>query len=249
MIKVATVQYLNALPFLYSLRQLKETVGLEIVEATPYDCAKLLADNKVDIALLPVGAMEDFEELFLITDYCIGCNGPVRSVKIFSNVPITEVQQILLDSNSRSSNLLVHVLCKYHWGLDSVSLVTAPSQLADLATGKLVIGDGVFEIEGAYQYEYDLGLEWKKFTGLPFVFACWVSKTKQEQNMIDVLNTSFEKNIQLLPVSILEEVKLLDKNLLSYFQDNISYNFDAEKRMGMQRFLELIGNKSKLIAN
>ena len=69
----------------------------------------------------------------------------------------------------------------------------------------LMIGDKVFEHEREYSHRYDLGTMWKEWTGLPFVFAVWVSRTDLPDSFVAVLNKAFQKGIANISEVILKE--------------------------------------------
>lgn len=238
-LRIATVKYLNALPFLHALKELKQQRNIELIEAIPSVCSNLLQEDKVDIALIPVGAISDFEKLFLISDYCISCDGYVRTVKLFSEYAMDQLQQIILDPSSRSSNLLVQILCKNHWNKPEIIFAESESYNPNLKTGFVKIGDEVFELENRFPFEFDLGNEWKIMTGLPFVFAIWVSKKMIGQDKIEMINERFQKS--LLRISdIIAADPALDKIILNgYFEKNIYYEFDERRRTALIKFLEL----------
>lgn len=245
--RIATVKYLNALPFLYALNELERQQRIELTEALPAVCSELLLADKVDVALIPIGAISDYEQLFLISDYCISCDGLVRTVKLFSDYPVDQIQQIVLDISSRSSNLLVQVLCKYHWKNHDVNFVSFENQDTALKSGFVKIGDDVFDLENKYEFEYDLGYEWKLMTGLPFVFAVWVSKHPVQPQLITMLNHSFKESLLKIP-AIVEDHKAIDKAKLGeYFEKNIFYHLDDTRKNGILKFIELAGIRNPIV--
>lgn len=238
-LRIATVKYLNALPFLHALKQLEVQHQVTLIEAIPSECSELLKNDQVDVALIPVGAISDFEKLCIVSDYCISCDGFVRTVKLFSNEPVENLQQIVLDTSSRSSNLLIQVLCKYYWKKPDIIFTNRENRDSNRKTGFVKIGDEVFELENHFDFEYDLGQEWKSFTGLPFVFAVWVSKTKLNPSDANMLNTSFQSSFNQM-AGIVNDAKRDSKiNLNGYFEKNIFYQFDERRREGLKKFLEL----------
>ena len=78
----------------------------------PSVCANKLIENQVDIGLVPVAALLHIKDYHIISNYCIGANGAVDSVFIFSNKPILEIETLQLDAQSNTSNLLSKVLLK-----------------------------------------------------------------------------------------------------------------------------------------
>jgi chorismate dehydratase len=104
----------------------------------------------------------------------------------------------------------------------------------------VVIGDRVFDIEDRFKYIYDLSGEWFKFTGLPFVFAVWVSTVEISNKFEKEFNEALAlgiKNIQ--EIVRLEQINYPGVNISDYFTQNISFAFNDEKMAGMKKFLEL----------
>ena len=89
----------------------------EIVLTTDYPSriAQKLLDDEIDIGLVPVAIIPRMKEAQISTDFCIGCNGPVASVCLFSDVPLENVDNILLDYQSRTSVQLAKILLKEYF--------------------------------------------------------------------------------------------------------------------------------------
>jgi chorismate dehydratase len=107
----------------------------------------------------------------------------------------------------------------------------------------VVIGDRTFELNGKFKYDYDLAEEWKKFTGLPFVFAAWVSTEKLPQEFIKEFNSVLKHGIDNVLLAIKEgyNLKSLSKDqTIEYLVKRIDYNLDADKRKALDLFLEYI---------
>ncbi|HNK30623.1 MAG TPA: hypothetical protein PKG65_16940, partial [Ferruginibacter sp.] len=102
-IKVGAVSYLNTKPLIYGFEQGLMKDEVELLIDYPSKIASLLQTNQVDIGLVPVAIIPTLEEHHIISDYCIGCDGEVASVCLFSEVPLAEVSTILLDYQSRTS--------------------------------------------------------------------------------------------------------------------------------------------------
>ena len=150
---------------------------IDLVIDYPANVAKLLVENKIDIGLIPVAAIPLLREHYIISDYCIGCDGEVASVCLFSQVPINEIETILLDYQSKTSVALLQLLLNEHWKIEPTLIESSADYEKDIkgTTAGLVIGDRAFKQRLISPYIYDLGLAWKEMTGLPFVFAAWVS--------------------------------------------------------------------------
>ena len=171
--KIAAISYLNTIPFIYGIRH-EGSLCAELFLAPPSQNVQQFIEGKVDLALVPAAVVPTLKDAEVITDYCIGAIGAVRTVLIVSNTPIDKVERIWLDAHSRTSVQLCGYLAKYRWKI-------APQWLAmeDYAVMEnpqpgdayLIIGDKCFGYEGRFAYNYDLAEEWIAQTKLPFVFA------------------------------------------------------------------------------
>lgn len=143
----------------------------------PAKIARQLIDREVDVALVPVAIIPKLEEYHIIADFCIGAEGPVASVCLFSEVPLQEIKRIYLDYQSRTSVALLKILVRDHWKL-SVEFIETTGDYQDKIKGTdagLVIGDRALAQRHISPFIYDLGEAWLRFTSLPFVFAAWIS--------------------------------------------------------------------------
>lgn len=234
MYKIALVEYLNSVPYVKSIEQSGLLSKVQIIKANPSLCARLFRNGEVDIALLPIGALPEQQNIEIITDYCIGCNGAVRTVCIYSEFPFDQITSIREDAESRTSNLLIKVLNEHYWSKNQEIEIRPFDSMADAS---LLIGDKAFQAEKKYKHVFDLGLEWKKFTGLPFVFAVWVCHSNVDPHFIKELNQAFKKFLETK--DLFEKLGLdTNPNLKEYFEKNISYQLDDTKKTAMKLFLK-----------
>ena len=195
--KVSAVSYLNTIPFIYGLKQSKLLDTIDLQLDYPAICADKLINGEVDIALVPVVVIPQLEDAYIISDYCIGSDAEVDTVCLYSNVPISEIESIALDYQSRTSTALLRLLLNEYWKI-TPQLTTTESGFENKINGKhaaLVIGDRAFELNNKYSYIYDLSAIWKEMTGLPFVFAAWVSNAKLPQDFIVAFNNALENGL------------------------------------------------------
>ena len=109
-------------------------------------------------------------------------------------------------------------------------------------TGAVIIGDRTFGLT-SHPYQYDLAEEWQNFTGLPFVFACWVSNVPLEEKFINEFNNALSYGVNNIEEAVIEKPnKALGDNTLDYLKNKISYNLDADKRKALDKFLELMNS-------
>ena len=242
--KISAVSYLNTIPFIYGLKKSKLMDTIDLQLDYPAICAYKLINGEVDIALVPVVVIPKLESPHIISDYCIGSNGEVDTVCLYSDVPIQEIQTIALDYQSITSVALLKILLKEYWQVKP-ELNNTKLGFEDKIKGKhaaLVIGDRAFELNTKHQYIYDLSAIWKKMTGLPFVFAAWVSNTKLPQDFILAFNNALENGLTDIDKAIALEGDNYSncKNPEDYLNHKISYLLDAEKQKGIALFLEKI---------
>lgn len=243
-IKISIVNYTNTLPFRWALKKSELIDKIDLQEDIPSICAQKLKYRQVDLALVPVALLNELEEYYLISDFCIGTDGIVDSVKLYSNVPLNEIQTIHLDYQSKTSILLTKVLCRDHWKISPQFVDAKPGYEQNMGakSANVVIGDRTFALNGNYKYEFDLGEEWKKMTGLPFVFAAWVSYEKLDPDFITAFNKILKHGVNNIEQAM-KELKnsngLSDELVLNYLSNNISYNFDNGKQEALKRFLVL----------
>ena len=221
-IKVGAVSYLNTKPLIYGFEQGMMADEIDLVIDYPANVAKLLVENKIDIGLIPVAAILHLKEHYIISDYCIGCDGEVASVCLFSQVPIHEIETILLDYQSKTSVALLQLLLKEHWKIEPTLIESSADYEKDIkgTTAGLVIGDRAFRQRLISSYIYDLGLAWKEVTGLPFVFAAWVSNKEIDADFVEQFNRANKYGLERLE-EVVEKNTSPHFDLRSYYTKNI----------------------------
>ncbi len=140
-----------------------------LIEDYPANIARMLMEGTIDVGLVPVAVIPHLKEHYINTDYCIGCEGPVASVAVFSEVPMEKVEKVLLDYQSRTSVALAKVLLRKYWNIEPELVDTKSDYRAQIkgTTAGVVIGDRALEQRKVSTYMYDLGEAWIEITGLP----------------------------------------------------------------------------------
>lgn len=241
-IRISAVSYTNTKPFIYGIQHTSIIDQIDLSLDIPSDCAQKLIDDKVDIGLIPVAAALNLPEWHIVSDYCIGANGAVNSVFIFSNCDIHEVKTIQLDPQSRSSNNLAKVLMKNFWEVVPQQIVNAPdySQSTDPYTAFVQIGDRTFGKKQQFKYVYDLAEQWQKMTGLPFMFAAWISNKPIPQEFVDQFNISLKYGLDHRPVLLKELPKRDDFDLDDYLMHKLDFTVTEDKKNALHLFLDYI---------
>lgn len=242
-INISAVNYTNSKPFIYGLQHSALLKDINLSLDIPSDCAQKLIDNTVDIGLIPVAAILKLPYWEIVSDYCIGANGAVDSVFIFSPCPIEEVQQVQLDPESWSSNNLAKVLIKNYWGLQPAFIVDATDygDSKDMKTAYVQIGDRTFGKKKQYAYVYDLAEEWQKFTGFPFVFAAWIANKPIPPAFVAKFNEAMQYGLNHREELFKEEMtERPDFDLKNYLLHQIDYDFTDEKKVALHLFLDFV---------
>ena len=241
-INLILVSYLNTIPFIEGFR-LHTGHRFNLIYKTPADGTKMFFNGESDLALIPIGGLLDKGNYEVCTDFCIGCDGTVRTVGLFSKVPTEQIDTIYLDKDSRTSVLLVKVIFEAMGKKDIVWKEGIENYFIDgnPKCGFLAIGDKVFDYELQFPYFFDLGGAWKKLFGLPFAFAVFVKNPTVDQSVIDELNLILASGIENIPMLTLNQHNSI-KDIKQYFTDNISYHFDEKKKLAMKIFEEKVGN-------
>jgi chorismate dehydratase len=245
-IRISAVKYANTYPFIWGLKESGFDKRVIIETDHPSECAAKLITGKADIGLIPVAALPLLKKYYIISDYCISANGEVRTVMLLSNCPFADIRVINLDYRSRSSVNLAMVLAKNMWKKKYIWVDTS-EQFDFVNIGKdeavVLIGDQCFEFENKFKYKLDLAYEWKKQTGLPFVFACWAANRELDTGFINDFNSALKTgvdNIDKVAKAFGKSSVIREDDLRNYLKFNIDYIFDKEKQKGMNLFLELL---------
>ncbi|GAB2821450.1 hypothetical protein GCM10027043_22750 [Ferruginibacter profundus] len=213
----------------------------ELVFDFPANIAQKLLHNEIDIGLVPVAVLPLMKEYYIVADYGIGCDGEVASVCLFSDVPLAEIKTVLLDYQSRTSVALLKILLKEHWKI-APGLVAAEKgfeQNIGGTTAGLVIGDRAFKQIPLSKYHFDLGLAWKEMTGLPFLFAAWVSNKPMTAEFTAAFNKATSFGLAYVD-TIVKAVAYKEADLDDYYKNKISFLLDEKKRTALELFLSKI---------
>jgi chorismate dehydratase len=217
---------------------------MELIIDYPSRIGDMLLRNEIDIGLVPVAVITGMREYHINGNYAIGSDGPVASVCLFSEVPLAEVRTVLLDYQSKTSVQLVRILLECHWKLRTQLLnggVDFQEQIRGTTAG-VVIGDRAFEQRRVSPYIYDLGEAWKQMTGLPFVFAAWISNKPLDAGFI----SRFDEANRIGVSHIAQVVKDNPYPLFSlhdYFTRYLTYPLTARHRLGLEKFIQLLGGR------
>jgi len=180
-IRIGAVNYLNTKPLICDLEAL--VPDAELILEVPSRLAAMLADNILDVALIPVIEYFRAGSYTIVPNIAIASRGPVLSVTLFSRVPWQKITRVALDEGSRTSAALTQILLRKRYG---VQACVEPLPLEETgehcdADAVLLIGDrAMHACLPGFAHAYDLGQEWFDWTGLPFVYAVWAVREGAE---------------------------------------------------------------------
>ncbi|MBC8350814.1 MAG: menaquinone biosynthesis protein [Planctomycetes bacterium] len=240
-IKVGAVSYLNTKPLVYRLDEIAPYADIS------YDLPSRLADQltsgELDVALIP--SVEYFQDASyeIVSNACIGCRGPVLSVKLLTRVPFDQINTLALDEGSRTSVALARILLQQRFGLKPrlESLPIGAGVDDSAADAILLIGDrAIHPPEGNFIDEWDLGDQWCRWSELSFVFAMWVSRPGVDTT---ALASAFEQardegtaNLDRIASEEAAAVGLSESECLSYLRDNLYFTLGHREQNGLELF-------------
>ena len=183
--RVGHIQFLNCLPIYWGLVRSGGLLDVELTKDTPDRLNDMLVSGALDIG--PISLVEylrNADDLVLLPDLAVGSDGPVLSVNLVAQRPLSELdgRRVALGSTSRTSVLLARMWLAEQFGVVPDYFVCPPDLTAMLleADAAVLIGDAA--LRATYDAPtrgldvYDLGKVWRDWTGLPMVFAVWAAR-------------------------------------------------------------------------
>ena len=241
MLTLGLVPYLNALPLYRTL----ETSGrARIIRAVPAQLGAHLQRGECAAALLPIVDHFRDPQSFLVSDACIGSDGTVRSVLLFSKTAPEKMNSVAADTSSHTSVALLRVLLADVFGAAPPLVDHAPDFRAMLERhdAALLIGDNALEaaqnLSRGVQV-FDLGEMWKQLTGKPFVFAAWVAREAVPEDLGEMLSAARDEGEAQLPRIVAQNpvpTRLSPAQIEDYLRHAVTFHLDAAHRAGMEEF-------------
>jgi len=251
--RLGRIPWINCYPIYAALDRGEVEVGAELITGTAADLNDLLAAGELDVSV--VSAVEyarNAASYHLLPDLAITCDGPVHSVMLFSRRPPHELDgaTVLRTSSSRTSVLLLELLCKHRWGVRP-KFATVRAESSDLGALRgfpheavLVIGDAALMLAADAQYPFvtDLGSAWKDWTGLPFVFAVWAARRESDHRAVQGIHRSLLAG-RAWGLAHLEELAELaanntgiDRGVCRAYLDDLDYALSYRHLAGLTDF-------------
>jgi len=240
--RVGAVQYLNTRPLVHGL----PGPGIGLSYDLPSRLADHLAAGRLDVALIPSIEFFRGDAYRLVSDACIGCRGPVMSVKLLFRTRPDRVEHLAVDEGSRTSVALARILLAERCGVaPHVDVLPIRADVSETsADAVLLIGDRALGTpRGAFQLVWDLGDEWCRWTGLPFVFAVWAARRdvpsetlRRVEPVLTAARDAGRANLAAIAAAEAPAHGLTVPQCLGYLRDNLHYDLGLRERAALALF-------------
>ena len=250
-LRISAISFLNTAPLMWDFEHGTAGENFEIEYTIPSSCAEALAANRADIGVIPAITYAQIPRLVILPNIAIASKDRVRSILLISKKAIEDVRTVATDTSSRTSVALTQVLFAKFFG-GHRGFTPHPPDLQEMLKDNdaaLLIGDSALQISmhDTQYHLYDLGHDWRRLTGKPFVFAFWAVRMDALHrqpvglNLIETFQQSRDHG--LLPGSIARLAKdwaprlgITEAEVTSYLTENIHYYLDRENHAGLQLF-------------
>jgi chorismate dehydratase len=243
-VRLGAVGYLNARPLTWALDRAPSR--WQIRYDVPAVCGTLLHAGEIDLGLIPSIDFLQATDYRFVPGVGICSRGPVKSVALYTRLPVDRIRRIALDTSSHTSVALVKVLCRHRFGIDPEFVTHGPR--LDVMTrdhdAGLLIGDPALEADHAALglTKVDLGEEWTAMTGLPFVYAAWTGRTGAVDGAaIGALSDAQDEGIRNTDAIAAEYGRgnaAAAARAAVYLRDNVRYGLGPQEAEGLQLFLD-----------
>ncbi|WP_159771450.1 menaquinone biosynthetic enzyme MqnA/MqnD family protein [Streptomyces sp. HM190] len=258
--RVGHIQFLNCLPLYWGLARTGTLLDFELTKDTPEKLSEQLVRGDLDIGPITlVEFLRNADDLVAFPDIAVGCDGPVMSCVIVSQVPLERLDgaRVALGSTSRTSVRLAQLLLAESVGVRP-SYYTCPPDLSLMmqeAEAAVLIGDAALRanlLDGpTYGLQvHDLGAMWKEWTGMPFVFAVWAARRDYLERNPQVTRQVHEAFLASRDLSLVEVAKVaeqaarweaFDERVLEQYFTTLDFRFGAPQLRAVAEFARRVG--------
>jgi chorismate dehydratase len=225
----------------------------DIEYTIPSQCAAALAEDRADIGIIPAITYAEIPGLVILPRIAIAAKDHVRSILLVSKKPLDDVKTVATDTSSRTSVALTQVLFAKFWGGHREFAPHPPDvkEMLKSHDAALLIGDSALQISlhDSPYHLYDLGHDWKRLTGKPFVFAFWavrldsLQRHSEDLDLARIFQQSRDHGLEPANIAVLANewaprLGLTEAEVITYLTENIHYTLDRENHAGLQLFLQ-----------
>lgn len=243
--KVSVVQYLNTVPLIWGMLHDKQQGKYDLSFTTPAGCAEAVRMRQADIGIIPSIEYHRMDRVQILAGISIASKAEVKSVLLLCKLPFEKVQNVAVDNSSRTSAALFRILSRkfYRRTMNIIPSAPRPLEMLKRADAALVIGDPALTFDGQVPEVLDLAAEWRKFTGLPFVFALWVG---HEDLMLAKIRKDFQESrdyglvhLDDIAAEYSPKLNMKPSGVKVYLTENIDYSLDEDNLKGLRLFSKL----------
>ncbi|MCU0589479.1 MAG: menaquinone biosynthesis protein [Syntrophobacteraceae bacterium] len=263
-LRLGKIGYLNVLPIYYPLESGIIAHPFEIISGTPAQLNRLMALGDLEVSVVSsIEYARNPGRYFVLPDLSISCRGPVRSVVLFSRVPIERLdgETVLASTQSHTSVALLQVLFQLHLNIEAR---VVPGNCTEVLRGEspptafLAIGDEALRLQdrGDFPFRLDLGEAWRSWTGVPFVFALWVIQRSAIErwngvllDAIRVLGAARDWGLRNrgLITSLAAQRGPLTRDEAEEYYEGLHFDLDGDEREGLMLFFRLLSQIGEIL--
>ncbi len=260
MITIGIIDYLNVEPLYFRLQERLADKPVRFRRGVPTELNRALHAGEIDLApISAITAARLADQVAILPDLAIATLGAVKTVLLFSwmaDPRELDDCRIALSDQSATSVELVKILARHFWHIQP-RYATEPQNLESMlrrSSAALLIGDDAL-VESAHRrplpgrgqpYAFDLGDEWLKWTGLPFVFALWAARREAlpalaELDILPALYASKAEGLQHIPQIAQAYAPRLGLNpgVLTKYLYDLRYDLTPADRAGLLTYFTL----------
>lgn len=238
--RIGSVSFLNARPLIAGL---EDDAGVDLQLEVPSRLLDGLIQRRYDTALLPVIDYQRLAQLTILQAGGIASDGETLTVRIFSRCPIQQIRMLACDPDSHTSVALARVLLMEQFAIHP-EFRDLHDSAGDACEAMLLIGDKVVcDAPIGFEHQLDLGAAWKELTGLPFVFAVWMTRQTRDLAILHrALDRARRQGMREIDSIIAEHARprgwptALAKR---YLTQHLSYSIGPREILAIRRFHEL----------
>jgi chorismate dehydratase len=241
-LRVGVVDYLNSKPLAWGLLQGRHADRFAVGRHSPARVAELLAQGDLDVGLVPSIELQRIPDLRVLPGLCIAATHEARSVLLVSRRPLGEVRRVALDEASRTSAALLRIVLADGYGVrpEYASRRADPEAMLADFDAALLIGDPALRVERERWLVWDLAAEWRRLTGLPFVFAVWAARpTADLPDLAGYFHDSLRHGLDSLEAIVAEATAALGlqpAEVEEYLTRNLRFELRAPEVAGLAEF-------------
>jgi chorismate dehydratase len=251
-LRVSAISFLNTAPLMWDFEHGAAGESFEIDYTIPSECAAALAEDRADIGIIPAITYAQIPGLVILPNIAIASKDRVRSILLISKKRIEDVRTVATDTSSRTSVALSQILFAKFLGGHREFTPHPPDlkQMLNHYDAALLIGDSALQVSmhDTTYHLYDLGHDWRRLTGKPFVFAFWavrmdaLHRQPTGMNLIETFQQSRDhgllpENIDTTATEWAPRLGITELEVKTYLTENIHYYLDRENHAGLQLFL------------